>query len=98
MLRVVKVSGSSLAPAYQEGDFVLVSKIPFLVRPPRTGDVVVFRRDPYGLMIKRVERVLPDGGLWVVGARPVSLDSYEFGPVSKQDVIGVVISHIKKVN
>ena len=96
MLRVLKVSGSSLAPVYQEGDFVLVSKIPFLARPPRAGDVVVFRQASYGRMIKRVERVLPDGRLWVVGTRPVSVDSYEFGPVPLQDLEGKVILHFKK--
>jgi len=98
MLRVLKVSGSSLAPLFQEGDFVLVSKIPFLVRPPHPGDVVVFRRAPYGLLIKRVERVLPDGKLWVVGVRPVSVDSYEFGPVARQDLEGKVIFRVKKPN
>ncbi len=95
MPRVVKISGSSLEPIYQEGDFVLVSKIPFLVRSPRPGDTVVFRHEQHGLMIKLVERVLPDGRLWVVGTRPVSVDSYEFGPVQKQDVDGVVMMHFK---
>jgi signal peptidase I len=96
MLRLLKISGSSLSPVYQEGDFVLVSKIPFLVRPPKVGDVVVFRRAPYGLLIKLVERVLPDGKLWVAGTRPVSVDSYEFGPVKREDLEGKVIVHFKK--
>ncbi len=96
MLKVVKISGASLEPRYQEGDFVLVSKIPFLVRGPRPGDTVVFRHERYGRMIKLVERVMPDGRLWVVGTRPVSVDSYEFGPVRAQDVEGMVVAHIKK--
>ncbi len=96
ILKVIKVSGSSLEPVYQEGDFVLISKIPFFVRPPRAGDTVVFRRAEYGRLIKLVERVLPDGRLWVTGARPVSVDSYEFGPVPRADVEGVVVARFKR--
>ncbi len=96
MLKVLKISGASLEPHYQEGDFVLVSKIPFLIRAPRPGDTVVFRQERYGRMIKLVERVMPDGRLWVVGSRASSVDSYEFGPIKREDVEGVVFVHIRK--
>ena len=58
MLHILKISGASLEPAYHEGDFVLVSKIPFMIRPPRAGDAVVFRQETHGLLIKLVERVM----------------------------------------
>ena len=38
MLRIIKVTGSSLQPAYSDGDFVLVSKIPTLLRGIRPGN------------------------------------------------------------
>lgn len=95
MLHVLKVTGASLEPVYQEGDFVFVSKIPFLFRPLRPGDAVVFRHSAYGLMIKLVERVMPGGEVWVAGLRPSSVDSYEFGPVSRRALLGKVIVHVQ---
>ena len=97
MLRLLRVSGESLSPAYQKGDFVLVAKIPFLLRVLRRGDVVVFRHPLHGTMIKQVERVLPDRDeIYVAGTHKYSVDSRSFGAIHKRDVVGKVIWHIKK--
>jgi signal peptidase I len=96
MLRFLKVTGDSLAPEYQEGDFVLVSKIPFYLVPPSPGDVIAFRQPGYGLLIKRIQNIAPDGGLNVIGNRPDSIDSRVFGTVRRTDIIGKVIWHILK--
>jgi signal peptidase I len=96
MLRFLKVTGDSLAPEYQEGDFVLVSKIPFYLVPPSPGDVIAFRQPGYGLLIKRIQNIAPDGGLNVIGNHPDSIDSRVFGTVRRTDIIGKVIWHILK--
>ncbi len=97
MLKLLKVSENSLSPAYQEGDYVVVSTVPLLFGAPRRGDIIVFRHELYGTMIKMVEAVAPGGGEFtVVGTRADSVDSRRFGPVSRQDVVGKVIWHIKK--
>ena len=97
MFKVLKVSENSLSPAYQEGDYVVISTIPLLFGAPRRGDVVVFRHALYGTLIKMVEAVMPGGEeLRVVGTHADSVDSRRFGPISRQDVIGKVIWHIKK--
>jgi nickel-type superoxide dismutase maturation protease len=98
MLRLFKVTGKSLQPIYYEGDFVLVSKIPFLARRPRTGDIVVFCHPRFGMMIKRVERVTPGGELYVTGTHPTSKDSDNFGVIPFTSVIGKVIAGFKKGN
>lgn len=95
MLRLLKVTGNSLTPDYQEGDFVLVGKIPFFFAAPRPGQVIAFHQPGYGLLIKRVERV-NDEGLIVTGTRLESIDSRTFGEVRPSDVIGKVIWHIRK--
>ena len=59
MLRLFRISGYSLTPEYQPGDFVLVSKIPFLLHPPRAGEIVAFRHPAFGLLIKRVTHFDP---------------------------------------
>jgi len=97
MLKVLKVSGNSLSPTYQEGDFVMVSTVPLLFGALKRGDIVVFRHEVYGTMIKIVEAVAPGGEEFsVVGTRPDSVDSRRFGLISRQDVVGKVIWHIKK--
>jgi type IV secretory pathway protease TraF len=97
MLKLLKVSENSLSPAYQEGDYVVVSTVPLLFGAPRRGDIIVFRHEVYGTMIKMVEAVAPGGEEFsVVGTRPESVDSRRFGPISRQSVVGKVIWHIKK--
>ena len=97
MLKVLKVTGDSLSPFFLEGDFVVVSKIPFFLRQPRSGDVVVFRHPAYGTMIKRVERLSPGGEeVYVVGEHPLSTDSRQFGPLPRSALRGLVIWHIRK--
>lgn len=96
MLRVLKVTGDSLAPEFREGDFVLVSKIPFLFIPPSPGDVIAFRQPGYGLLIKRIQNISPDGGLNVIGDHPASVDSRVFGPIRQKDILGKVIWHVRK--
>ncbi|MFZ2096308.1 MAG: S24/S26 family peptidase [Anaerolineales bacterium] len=96
MVRFLKVTGDSLAPEYQEGDFVLISKIPFYFVPPSPGDVIAFRQPGYGLLIKRIQNISPDGGLNVIGNHPDSIDSRVFGIVRRMDILGKVIWHIRK--
>jgi signal peptidase I len=96
MLRLFKVTGKSLEPIYQEGDFVLTSKIPFYIRAPRKWDFIVFRHVRLGVLIKRIERVTPAGALYVTGTRPSSHDSDDFGVIAPEDVLGKVVAAVKK--
>jgi len=95
MLRILRVSGQSLAPGYHDGDYVLVRSVrPRSIKP---GDVVVFRHHSYGLMIKQVDWIDSEGdALYVVGTQPGSLDSRQFGPISGNLIVGKVIWHIKR--
>ncbi len=96
ILKVLRVSENSLSPVYQEGDYVLVSIVPFLFGTPKRGDVIVFRHEIYGTMIKMVEAVAPGGEeLSVMGTHADSIDSRRFGPISRRDVVGKVIWHFK---
>ena len=97
MLRLLRVAGDSLLPRFQEGDFVLVSRIPFLFGRLAPGDVVAFRHPEHGTMIKVVGAVAPDGDQFtVLGTHPRSIDSRRFGPVRGRDLIGVVLCHLKR--
>jgi signal peptidase I len=96
MLKFLKVGEDSLSPYFEHGDFVLVSKIPFLFHPPAPGDVIAFHQPGYGLLIKRIESVNPDGEVNVIGTQPESVDSRVFGSVRQKDMVGKVIWHIRK--
>lgn len=97
MLRIVKVTGDSLTPYVREGDFVLISKIPFLLNSLKVGDIIVFEHSTYGRLIKRIERFSADGALiFVIGSHEWSVDSRQFGPVDRSTILGKVIWHIRK--
>ena len=97
MIQILKVTGESLSPFFIEGDFVVVSKIPFVLRKIKAGDIVVFRHPVYGTMIKKVERISPDGEeFFVLGTHPESTDSRQFGPLRRSQLTGKVIWHIGK--
>lgn len=97
MFQILEVTGESLSPFFLHGDYVLVIKLPYVLRHLRVGDVVVFHHPVYGVMIKRLERLSSDGEeLFVVGSHPDSNDSRRFGPVSRKWVIGKVIWRIAR--
>ena len=80
-----------------QGDYVLVVKIPFVLRRLKPGDVIVFRHPAYGVMIKCLERFSDDGEeLFVLGSRPDSNDSRSFGYIPRRWVEGRVIWRIAR--
>jgi len=92
------VEGWSMAPTLLPGDFLVATTTGRI----RAGAVVVIRRPgrPTFEMVKRVADPTdgrPDGvriepeDVWVIGDRAdASTDSRDFGPVSHEDVVGVV--------
>jgi len=96
MLRLLKISGDSLSPGYQIGDFVFVSKIPYFFTAPAVGDVVAFRQPGFGMLVKRIQQLTPEGGYFVTGSHPDSIDSRVFGPIGREALLGKVIWHIPK--
>ena len=96
MCKLLKVSGLSLWPQYNDGDYVLVAPSPW-IGPIKPGDVVVFHRPDNGhTTIKQVEQVLPDNKLYVVGTHDHSVDSRQFGPISRTSLVGKVFWHFKR--
>jgi signal peptidase I len=94
VLKLLKVSGHSLSPLYQDGDFVLVSKIPILIQGIRPGDAVVFQHPRLGRLIKLVERLEAGGkSVYVVGVSSFSSDSRTFGAIPSNLIQGKVIWH-----
>jgi hypothetical protein len=104
MLQILAVSGDSLAPDYDDGDFVVILKIPIVLGQPlgwgpfrlRPGDAVVFHRAAQRL-IKTIDHLGPGPDeLFVLGRHPLSVDSRQFGPLRRTEVDGKVILHVRR--
>lgn len=91
MLRLIKVQGQSMAPQLHDGDYVFISRL-FLSL--KVGDVVVVDHFLYGIIIKKVVHVAPDGQLWLCGEHPTSLESERIGWLSPRRVLGKVIGRV----
>ncbi len=104
MIKIIKVTGNSLSPEFQEGDFVVLVRLdgqilrnPFFFKSLKPGDILVFRHDEYGTMIKKFAHYEGDNDqLFVTGTHPHSVDSFRFGPISKKNLMGKVIWHIPR--
>ena len=77
----VVVQGSSMEPALHNGERVLVNKLVYRLRPPRRGEIVLFRHGhmPGRMLIKRViglpqEELSISRGLVRVDGRPLVED------------------------
>jgi signal peptidase I len=97
MFRLLKVTGDSLSPLYKEGDFVVITTLPFFLRRLRQGDIIVFQHGLYGTLIKIVDRVLPEeDAVYIIGTSEESLDSRRLGPISRAAIRGRIIWHIAR--
>ena len=97
MLKLIRVTGNSLAPEYTEGDYLVITTIRFMLRSLKLGDIVVFKHPVYGTMVKQIQQVDPQAGeIFVVGTHPESTESRYFGPIPQSWLKGKVLWHITK--
>ena len=94
--RTIAVSGNSMSPAYNDGDWLLLKtfvRVDEKQLQRLIGKVVVIERESYpGIhFIKRVKRV--DGNqVWVEGDNSeASTDSRQWGAISPTEIIGFVL-------
>ncbi len=88
-----EVAGTSMVPALDPGDFVIVDRRAYRRRLPRRGEVVLARdpREDDRVLVKRVEHVDLHGGIWLAGDNAgESTDSRAFGSVSVGAIHGRV--------
>ncbi len=86
-----------MSPLYNDGDYVITSSIPILLKRVKVNSVIVFKSPFYGILIKKVCGSDADKGLFYVeGINSSSLSSEIIGPVKNNEVIGTVLLHIKR--
>ncbi len=97
MLSWMRVTGISLSPSLNPGDFILVLKGPLARRTLRMGDIVVFHHTQHGVLVKRVVKISEDGTrMYVSGENPDSIDSRTFGEVETKTLIGKVLCSVRR--
>jgi len=97
MLRIHKIAGNSMSPDFQDGDFVVLTTIPFFLNRLKIGDTIVFEHKLYGTLIKRITSFDPvTAEAYVEGTRPDSLDSRRLGTIRRNAIRGKVIAHFPK--
>ena len=84
MFKLFKISGDSLYPFYKNGQRVLCLKV-FPKTNISVDDTVVFEKDSYGMMIKKVKTAEEDA-YFVEGTNPYSIDSRNFGTLEKKEL------------
>ncbi len=92
MLKILKVTGNSMADKYLDGDFVLILKSPFFKYFLKENKDLVFKREPFGVMIKSIVKI--DKKMMTIDVKSLNksgLDSKYLKDVPYSDVIGIVI-------
>ncbi|CAA6822226.1 MAG: Unknown protein [uncultured Sulfurovum sp.] len=84
MIRLFKVSGHSLFPLFQDGERVFCIKN-FNFIKLKTSDIVIFEKEPHGLMIKQIKSI-DKKGYFVQGTDAYSIDSRDFGSIHKKNI------------
>ena len=97
VFKLIKITGNSLSPEYNQGDYLIITTISLILRALKTGDIVVFKHPVYGTMVKQVQETDPQSReIFVVGTNPESTDSRQFGPIPESWLTGKVLWHIPK--
>jgi len=84
MLQLFKISGDSLYPFYKNGERVVCRKV-FRSTDININDTVVFEKENYGMMIKKVTAI-DKNAYFVEGTDPFSIDSRNFGTLEKEAI------------
>ena len=93
-----RIEDESMRPTLEPGDYVLVNRWAYRVRPPRRGDLVVVR-DPElsdRFLVKRVSETQASTQIRLEGDNAaVSRDSRAFGAVPLDRIVGKVWLRLK---
>lgn len=92
MLKIFRIKGFSLFPLFKEGEVVFCLKI-FSFTKIKLNDIVIFKHEIHGLMIKKVVRI-SDDNYFVKGESIDSIDSRDFGELKRKDFLFKVLFKI----
>ncbi|MEK7168569.1 MAG: S26 family signal peptidase [Patescibacteria group bacterium] len=90
LLSKFKISGHSMEPLFLHGDKILTTNIFYLFKSPQINDIVVFK-DITNVFVKRITKIINDKYFVSGDNQNDSLDSKDFGAISKSQILGKFI-------
>lgn len=90
LLAFLKIEGHSMLPYLKPQSIVLISSAPYFLSNPKVGDVVVARVNGKNF-IKRIRLISQEKYYLEGDNKNDSIDSRDFGAVSKKNIVGKVI-------
>jgi phage repressor protein C with HTH and peptisase S24 domain len=93
MLSIIKVQGDSMMPELADGDFVMISRLFWTLKPQ---DKVVVDHSIYHQVIKQIKVYQPEKGLLLEGLNDASVSTEKLGWVQPKQVIGKVILSFRR--
>ena len=90
LLSKFKISGHSMEPLLLHGDKILTTNIFYLFKSPQINDIVVFK-DITNVFVKRITKIINDKYFVSGDNQNDSLDSKDFGAISKSQILGKFI-------
>ena len=86
-----------MSPDFQDGDFVVITTLPHILKRIKIGDTIIFDHKLYGTLIKRIASFDPETAeAYVEGTQSDSLDSRRLGAIRRENIRGKVIAHFPK--
>ena len=90
---IVRVSGLSMVPALENGDFVLFRRLS-ADHSLSPGVVVVVRHQRLGTIVKLLGEETAPGQFRLHGLSALSMSSHHMGNTARQDIIGQAVLRI----
>lgn len=92
MLKFFRISGSSMAPNLNPGDYAVAFT---WLKRPQAGQLAVVSHPRFGVIVKRVKEKTAQG-YWFESDNAQGVTSGEIGPVPGHRIIGRVVLTIRR--
>lgn len=93
-LSINKVTGSSMSPAIMPNNYVLLHSFGSM-KHLKKGQIVKVAHPIFGTIIQRIAYQDKNGLYWLAGDDPNSLACCQIGPISAEQIIGVMICNLR---
>src|SRR3990167_11190719 len=87
------VSGVSMVPSFENGEYLIIDELSYLLRSPKRGEVIVFRypRDPSKFFIKRVIGLPGETIIVENGTVAIQNEAYPNGAVLEETYLPLLL-------
>ncbi|WP_353405721.1 S24/S26 family peptidase [Pseudoteredinibacter isoporae] len=92
MLRLYKVTGDSMAPRFQSGDYLLLSTVFFRLQ---NEDLLVYQHPAFGAIFKQVSGI-ENTGFQLRSYNPAGISQEKIGLCNRDRIVGKMLWHFAR--